>query len=166
MADSTEGSGRNPSPRAVGYDEGAFVKGYLAALADIGGAHTTARTAVIWADLEAAARRAFDDPGWLDRLDLLGMQTAHLRPARSRPERRGFIYVLWDRARDLYKVGWSSNVERRKASVEKASGAALEVIAACDGTMREERELHERMDAFRVHGEWFRPNSILEGWLA
>lgn len=165
MADSTTGSRRNPSPRAAGYDEGAFVHGYLAALDDLGGGHTSERCTEIWRNCEAAARRAYDDPGWLDRIDLHARALARLPERTPRPERPGYVYVLLDAARQLYKIGWSTNVEARHRSIEHATGASLSLVAVRPGTMRDEKRLHEGMAAFRERGEWFRPNDVLVGWL-
>lgn len=89
------------------------------------------------------------------------------RPQPSKEPRRGLIYVFRDRENGEVKIGWTHHdVERRRRSVEQASGRSLEIVGTIpDCTMNDEAELHLRFEADRLAGEWFTESDEIRAWL-
>lgn len=78
----------------------------------------------------------------------------------------GRVYVFWDDERDLFKVGFTTReVEDRRRQVSYAAGVELETIAFWRGARGEEKALHEKIAAWRKHGEWFERNQPLIDWV-
>lgn len=63
------------------------------------------------------------------------------------------IYVL--RSRDLYKIGFSSNLGRRVRDLMAAVPGAVDFIGHMPGGMEVEAHLHLRFSDSRFSGEWF-----------
>lgn len=69
----------------------------------------------------------------------------------------GHVYYARSEDTGRIKIGWSSNVANRLATLQRSSGAALTIIWSEPGTGRDERNLHAKFAAARLHGEWFSP---------
>lgn len=55
------------------------------------------------------------------------------------------------------KIGFTKGpIEYRLRALQGGSPLKLTIIAWEDGDMVRERELHDRFDHLRLHGEWFR----------
>lgn len=64
------------------------------------------------------------------------------------------------------KIGTSTNVERRRVSLERAYGSRLVVLATFDGGRTEEEELHRRFAHLRLgRTEQFKPAPELMSFL-
>jgi len=84
----------------------------------------------------------------LDKLDKLDAPWAY--PPRSKNPRSGYVYAM--ARRGLTKLGLSVDPEVRSRAV----GAAL-LFKLWTADMRwAESFLHDRFEAFQVHGEWYR----------
>jgi len=68
--------------------------------------------------------------------------------------RKGAIYVVCGGS--FVKIGYSTNVAERLASLQTASPTKLELLATFPGSPRDERQLHERFAGLHSTGEWFR----------
>ena len=55
------------------------------------------------------------------------------------------------------KIGFSSNVESRLASLRCASASEIVLLNTRPGSMKAERLLHSRLERHRLRGEWFEP---------
>ena len=54
------------------------------------------------------------------------------------------------------KIGHTSDLKKRLASIATGSAAPLKIICTIEGTPRHERAIHHDLAAFRLNGEWFR----------
>lgn len=77
---------------------------------------------------------------------------------RSTDAAPGFVYLM--KGRDMYKIGRSEDVSRRKKQIEKQWQTNIELIHEfkCKDMAKEESALHTRFWDKRVHGEWFALN--------
>lgn len=56
------------------------------------------------------------------------------------------------------KIGYSENVDRRRAELEAHFGRSLAILAVVEGGRKEEREMHDRFSHLRMEGtEQFKP---------
>lgn len=77
-------------------------------------------------------------------------------PLRAyRPRARGFVYFVLAGDRELVKIGWARNVEKRVAELQVGSPEELSVVLTLRGAPSLELELHERFFDLRLRGEWF-----------
>lgn len=80
------------------------------------------------------------------------------------------IYLI--RCKENVKVGYTSldSVESRVSSMQTGNPFKLEVVGTYDGTVSEERSLHELLSKYHVRGEWFRMcdevMSIVSGYMS
>jgi hypothetical protein len=68
------------------------------------------------------------------------------------------IYFMLNEFRNAIKIGYASTlngVEFRLIDHQVSNVDRLTMIAAIDGTMKEEKELHRRFKRFHRRGEWF-----------
>jgi hypothetical protein len=59
---------------------------------------------------------------------------------------------------DKVKIGTARSVKKRFAELQCGSPVILRLAGQMPGDNRDERELHERWNEYRLHGEWFRLN--------
>jgi hypothetical protein len=74
-----------------------------------------------------------------------------------------YVYVMYNEINKLYKIGITSQIERRRANISTQSGCKIEMVlfiqlhTGYDEKARDiERLLHEFFANRRVMGEWFR----------
>jgi hypothetical protein len=89
-------------------------------------------------------------------------EKAPRRAVRAKPSRKkafagmGIIYLVEAVGSGLAKIGWTTDLETRVASLQTSSPHILAVLATRLGPISAERSLHEQFASLRVHGEWFR----------
>lgn len=71
-----------------------------------------------------------------------------------------FVYVVWNQADGLCKIGYTSNVSGRISSIQSEVGGDIKLIhriATCsvESARNVERFLHLEFAEKRVYGEWF-----------
>src|SRR5690554_456689 len=66
----------------------------------------------------------------------------------------GFVYLIRSNS-GLYKVGYSTQPQRRLISLQTGSPYQLSMIGYVPATIQQERELHALLAPWRVAGEWF-----------
>lgn len=78
----------------------------------------------------------------------------------------GYVYLFGDVGLGLYKIGISSDPERRLQEINSGNGSAkppYEVVIVhsihVTNPLRVERYLHQKFDHLRLKGEWFRLTS-------
>lgn len=71
----------------------------------------------------------------------------------------GWIYFIACTETFRVKIGYTAGdpIQRMKA-LQTGSPTPLTFMAVQPGTQAEEREMHERFAAHRLHGEWFSPH--------
>jgi hypothetical protein len=63
------------------------------------------------------------------------------------------------------KIGTAADPHRRLCQLQTGHHEPLKIIAVADGDQKEERKLHERFAASRVHGEWFRASADVVAYI-
>lgn len=78
-----------------------------------------------------------------------------------------WVYFMVDDGPGLIKVGISSEVKVRKASVGRGVGRKVALAGSVRGDFATEAAFHKALAAHRAHGEWFRRGpwfyAVLEG---
>lgn len=70
------------------------------------------------------------------------------------------IYVIRQAGTPFYKIGFTDdNPERRAGELQLGSPRPLNPILFFEGGAEEEAALHEKLDEYRVQGEWFKLRS-------
>jgi T5orf172 domain len=77
----------------------------------------------------------------------------------------GFVYVVGNETGEYVKIGWSTQIQRRLATLQSYVPTPLKVYALIPGTRAVEGGLHERFHEHRAMGEWFRLDGLLLDWL-
>lgn len=67
----------------------------------------------------------------------------------------GTIYFIGGNVGPI-KIGFTTNIETRLRRLQMNSPRRLRVLAARNGSRRDELELHRRYGEQRLHGEWFK----------
>lgn len=155
-----------------------FEQGYLAALRDFEGGHTSLRTTIIYADRRGSAQVAREqwedgEGDWLAdvvqhrlHIDERRRRVTGMVAPRRRPARTGTIYAFRDDAGARFKIGWTQGSPlRRMRAIEKVAGCALVVAGTMSGTMADERSAHARLGAHRLVGEWFSAAPEVVAWV-
>lgn len=81
-----------------------------------------------------------------------------------------WVYFLQaDSDERLIKIGWTTDLERRLASLSLSSPTPLILLGSFGfrgeaPAMKFERGLHRHLATDRAHGEWFRPSREVVRW--
>jgi hypothetical protein len=73
-----------------------------------------------------------------------------------------FIQQLESRA---IKIGWTVNFRNRLRALRAMNGGSISVLLVTNGNRETELELHQRWQGYRLHGEWFKPNREILGYI-
>lgn len=76
---------------------------------------------------------------------------------RVTPRVMPVVYFIRAEVGGPIKIGSSAEPKQRLAEFQIGSPLRLMIVATMDGGREEERILHRRFAAYRLHGEWFRP---------
>lgn len=106
----------------------------------------------------ALRRAAYDDlEDWLAK-------TAP--PKKPRPK-NGFVYVIgMETDKTVVKIGFATNVDDRRSTLQTSSHHALKILLAVKGTVASEKDLHRKFAADHIRGEWFRLSPQIEEFVA
>jgi hypothetical protein len=68
------------------------------------------------------------------------------------------VYLIFCRASNLVKIGFSNKVGKRLAAIKAHSPTNLELVGiiSSNNCTQLEMLLHRRLNHFNVHGEWFK----------
>lgn len=85
------------------------------------------------------------------------------RELNVRQDQVSFVYFIQSKDGGPIKIGCTTDVEKRRATLQTAHATELRVLATMRGGHRVEKSLHEGFtnDRVRHNGEWFRPSSNL-----
>lgn len=76
-----------------------------------------------------------------------------------RPRRKTFIYIMRNERNGLVKIGRSLTPLSREATLQSEE-PEITMLFHFPATEDVETQLHERFEAYRVRGEWFRLTSV------
>ena len=88
--------------------------------------------------------------------------TPQPRPSIHVPK-QGYIYVI--DCDGFIKIGYSTDPRGRLSNLRVASPLEITVLRVIEGTVADERELHNKFVAHRVRGEWFKCEGELAAWI-
>ncbi len=71
------------------------------------------------------------------------------------------VYFIGVKGGGPIKIGFTTTLESRCATLRVGSPVELELLATEHGGFEVEQALHDRFRLFRMHGEWFRPEAEL-----
>ena len=71
------------------------------------------------------------------------------------------IYLINAQDTNLYKIGYTENLENRIKSLQTGCPHKLKTIKSVVGTLRQEKELHRFWNHTRKSGEWFEFNDFM-----
>lgn len=87
-----------------------------------------------------------------DRVRAFEKHRSHVK----REDRFGYVYLVRTTEGPLrFKIGFATHPESRLGALQTGSPVPLEIGATMRGTVTDERHMHEKLSAFRLHGEWF-----------
>jgi hypothetical protein len=75
------------------------------------------------------------------------------------------IYFILDTVVRAIKIGYSKKPKNRLSGLQTANPNRLDLLGIIPGTEREETQLHLRFADYRLQGEWFKGDDILEAVL-
>lgn len=79
----------------------------------------------------------------------------------------GFVYVIgMEEDATAVKIGFASNVDDRRSTLQTSSHYTLKILATIKGTRATEKELHCRFESDHIRGEWFRRSEAVEAFIA
>lgn len=86
-----------------------------------------------------------------------------LQRPRVRPPspRRGMVYFIQAYENGAIKIGYTTNLDRRLAALQTATGRPLTLLGTRTGSTQDERALHRKFAEARLDGEWFRASEAL-----
>ena len=73
-------------------------------------------------------------------------------------KKESYVYLMYAKKSNQYKIGVSNDVEARRRTLEGSSGLSIEVVAfykTKDNAYKVEARLHKLFDKYRTLGEWF-----------
>lgn len=74
---------------------------------------------------------------------------------RSRGHSEGAVYFIQGVKSGHIKIGFSTDVPARAASLTTGSAETLRLLGTIPGTQSDEQALHRTFQHLRVKGEWF-----------
>jgi hypothetical protein len=68
-----------------------------------------------------------------------------------------YVYLISDTKTTSYKIGTSSNPEKRLKSLQTGNDNSLKIIhkVQCKNKTQVEKALHNQFSFFKISGEWF-----------
>lgn len=103
-----------------------------------------------------------NDPVWIEFGEEILRKEKEEQKAIKRKKIKGHIYFLKCLSTNLYKIGYSSDIDTRIKSLQNSSSTKLKVIKIIesDDCLLEEREYHKFFSEKRKSGEWFDLDSL------
>jgi hypothetical protein len=99
-------------------------------------------------------------------VELRGITPPRLReiaraPGLDIPKQNGDPWVYFVSAAGLVKIGTTTDLSERMASIQAACPVALTLMLVVEGGKKAEHEFHRVFEVYRRHGEWF---ALPVGW--
>ncbi len=76
------------------------------------------------------------------------------------------IYVVMSKASGLVKVGITGNLRARLMQLSRQTGGAIEPLFCFAGNKAVEGSLHHLFAEWRMRGEWFRREGLVDRFIA
>lgn len=76
------------------------------------------------------------------------------------------IYVIQAGDQGPIKIGFAINPKNRISQLQTANPKKLRILKIINGGSDTEREIHKRLSAYRMNGEWFQPCAEVMHYIA
>lgn len=73
----------------------------------------------------------------------------------------GYVYLIRNAQAGRLKIGYSNNPAGRLRTLQTGSAEYLELLRFIPGTQNDEKNLHKRFKALRIHHEWFQDSPAI-----
>lgn len=70
------------------------------------------------------------------------------------PQGTGVVYFIESDGK--VKIGFTGDLKSRMGAIATTSPSPITLLGSIPGTMKDEKELHKRLEHYRCHGEWFK----------
>jgi len=80
---------------------------------------------------------------------------------RERMNPTGYVYMMRAGPVGPVKIGYTTDVETRRAKMQSDCPYPLDVVAKIRGTKELERKIHEYFNGCKIGGEWFTPTAAM-----
>lgn len=84
-----------------------------------------------------------------------------IKPQLRENKNSEYVYFFESELTKLIKIGYSSNVAKRRKQIEAMQGGKINILKVILSSKKNEKYLHERFNHLKTHGEWFLPNPEL-----
>lgn len=81
-----------------------------------------------------------------------------VKPQLRENKNNEYVYFFESELTKLIKIGYSSNVTKRRKQIEAMQGGKINTLKVILSSKKNEKYLHERFNHLKTHGEWFLPN--------
>lgn len=89
----------------------------------------------------------------------LGVEKSKI--TRYKKKYKGFVYFIQGECGGGIKIGFSKKPEERLKQLQTGYPDTLKILCLVPGNEQTERIFHKQFDAFRLNGEWYKPNNVL-----
>lgn len=79
-------------------------------------------------------------------------------------KRKGYIYLIENRANHKLKIGYSVHPYKRLKALQTGSSERLDIAAIIRGTFRDEAALHRKFRYLHYSAEWFYDNGTIRNY--
>jgi hypothetical protein len=91
---------------------------------------------------------------------------ADTAPPKPKRPTRGYVYFIgMEGDTTAVKIGFATNVDDRRSTLQTSSHHTLKVLAVIKGTLDKEKELHRKFASDHIRGEWFRRSDALAAFI-
>ena len=77
----------------------------------------------------------------------------------------GYIYFIQDTECGLIKIGWAKDPYSRMTTLQTGAPNRLILLGAFEGTIKDEKTIHNLMKNERTRGEWFKDNENIRQYV-
>jgi len=115
-------------------------------------------------------------PSMIERMTHLGLVLVGLKfkietseankgSSKSQKQKKGKVYLIGNRQANILKIGYSTDLKQRLATLQTSSPFELTILASLTGTMETEQSMLKNFKSLRLKGEWFKwDESILKAF--
>lgn len=103
-------------------------------------------------------RKSPEEQAEAERVEVERVRAAQARAEEERQRAaRRWVYFVQRGDDGPVKIGITKDIKSRMSSLQTGHAEQLRLLASFEGARRDERELHDRLSAHRISGEWFHP---------
>lgn len=74
------------------------------------------------------------------------------------------IYLIECKHTKSYKIGYSNNPHKRLTELQTGNAYFLNILATIEGSIKDEKLLHNKFNKYKLKGEWFKCNDEIKNY--